>query len=157
LVTDEGSTTTTYVGTMHFALPPRKTSQPPLYARSATLNAASQRRRRLRSIGYAAMTLVGLYALLQIILLCCSRGDGTEHIEGPQDVVIVTVLNNDSMGEDYIRMIKANRDHYAARHGNLLCATINGNRANMLKVTKRSTTTPPLMLALSTLPLRLGP
>jgi hypothetical protein len=48
--------------------------------------------------------------------------DGPGAIEGHQDVVLVTVFNNKLMSEDYMRMVTANREDYAARHGR--CDTI---------------------------------
>lgn len=105
---------------MHFALPPRKTSHPPPYARKTTSNALAQRRRRLlQVVGCIVLAIITFYITLSHLL-----GSSTQHIdngpsaiEGRQDVVLVTVLDNETMSEEYVRMIKANRDHYAARHG----------------------------------------
>jgi len=60
-----------------------------------------------------------LYLALKYILsLKLSNGDDNGNIEGKQDIVIVTVFDEQKMSKDAIRMVKANRDDYAARHGN---------------------------------------
>lgn len=105
---------------MHFALPPRKTSHPPPYARNTTSNALVQRRRRqLQVVGYAILALLTLYLVLRYILLpdADHAGTGPSGIDGPQDIVLVTVFDDKVMSEEYIRMVKTNRNHYAAQHG----------------------------------------
>ncbi|KAJ9608134.1 putative alpha-1,6-mannosyltransferase mnn11 [Cladophialophora chaetospira] len=106
---------------MHFALPPRKTSQPPPYVRNSNLTAAAQRRRKqIQLLAYAVLGLVTLYLVYEFFLSFRAvegTEDGAESIQGLQDVVIVTVFDNATMSEDYVRMIRANRDDYAARHG----------------------------------------
>ncbi|EXJ95046.1 hypothetical protein A1O1_00164 [Capronia coronata CBS 617.96] len=106
---------------MHFALPPRKTSQPPPYARGNTsVSATYRRRKQLQIVSYAVLGLLTLYLCFRLVLFATSAGsheDGPSAIEGHQDVVLVTVFDNDAMSEDYIKIVKANRDDYAARHG----------------------------------------
>lgn len=106
---------------MHFALPPRKTSQPPPYARGNTSGSATYRRRKqLQVLSYAVLGLLTFYLVLKLVLYASSAGDnedGPSTIEGSQDIVLVTVFDNETMSEDYMRIVKVNRDDYAARHG----------------------------------------
>ncbi|KIW96304.1 uncharacterized protein Z519_03373 [Cladophialophora bantiana CBS 173.52] len=107
---------------MHFALPPRKTSHPPPYVRNSNLTtAASQRRRKQIQLGaYLVLGILTLYLVARFVLSLGLTGvhdDGATAIEGPQDIVIVTVFDNETMSEDYMRIVKTNRDDYARRHG----------------------------------------
>lgn len=108
---------------MHFALPPRKTSHPPPYARNTSNTLAHRRRRQLQLVGYVILAVLTLYLALKYIL----RADadhtktGPSDIDGPQDIVIVTVFEDGLMSENYIHMVKKNRDHYAAQHGETTC------------------------------------
>ncbi len=106
---------------MHFALPPRKTSHPPPYVRNSNLTAAAQRRRKLiQLLAYAVLSLLTLYLVYEFVSafrVGNGREDDATAIEGPQDVVIVTVFDNATMSEDYMRIVRANRVDYAARHG----------------------------------------
>lgn len=107
---------------MHFALPPRKTSNPPPYARNnSAISASYRRRKQLQLLGYAVLALLSLYLFLQLILHAIRSGgsdDGAGAIEGRQDIVLVTIFDNNTMSEDYMKIVRTNRDHYAARHGN---------------------------------------
>jgi hypothetical protein len=61
-----------------------------------------------------------LYLVVQLFLSFSASDEhenGATSIEGPQDIVIVTVFDNATMSEDYMRIVRANRDHYAARYG----------------------------------------
>ncbi|KIW24944.1 uncharacterized protein PV07_10622 [Cladophialophora immunda] len=106
---------------MHFALPPRKTSHPPPYVRNSNLTAASQRRRKQFQLGaYFVLGILTLYLVVRFVLsfdLTGEHNDGATSIEGPQDIVLVTVFDNETMNEDYMRIVKTNRDDYARRHG----------------------------------------
>ncbi|KIX02117.1 uncharacterized protein Z518_08056 [Rhinocladiella mackenziei CBS 650.93] len=105
---------------MHFALPPRKTSHPPPYARYAPTASTPQRRRKqLQLLGFVVLGLLALSLGLKFILSGSAEDpdDGPSAIEGRQDIVLVTVFDHESMSEDYMRMVRANRDHYATRHG----------------------------------------
>ncbi|KAG9779066.1 glycosyltransferase family 34 protein, partial [Aureobasidium melanogenum] len=106
---------------MHFALPPRKTSHPPPYARgTASGTVPYKRRKQLQVISYAILGVLTFYLFLRLILYAISTGDaedGASSIEGNQDIVLVTVFDNQTMSEDYIKIVKANRGDYAARHG----------------------------------------
>lgn len=101
---------------MHFALPPRKTSFPPPYARVSAKNSQQQRRRQIQYIGYLVFGILTLYLLYSVL----SAGDvPTQHgpISRDSTVAIVTVLDESSMSNEYTSMIKKNRDDYADRHG----------------------------------------
>ena len=74
----------------------------------------------LQLLAYTVLSLLTLYLVVKLFL-SFTAADGHEDaisaIEGAQDIVIVTVFDNTSMSEDYIRMVRVNRDDYAARHG----------------------------------------
>lgn len=101
---------------MHFALPPRKTSFPPPYARVSALNTSSQRRRQIQYLAYFVFGILTIYLVFNFFSLDAAAGqDG--NISEDASVVIVTVFDESSMNEEYISMIKKNRDDYASRHG----------------------------------------
>ena len=105
---------------MHFALPPRKTSHPPPYARAAAKSSASNlRRRQIRTLGYVVLGALTLYLILTFFFSLSTTQD-SDQIEDDVDIVIVTVFDHETMSNDYIKMIRANRDDYAARHGTLV-------------------------------------
>ncbi|KAK0674586.1 family 34 putative glycosyltransferase [Cercophora samala] len=99
---------------MHFALPPRKTSNPPPYMpRSNRL--PTLRRSRLKLIA-----ITGLFFLTVIYLL--TRGNGHPKLKkrmptGNPPVVVVTVFDEAKYGKGYIDTIKENRIEYAKKHG----------------------------------------
>ncbi|KAJ9642727.1 putative alpha-1,6-mannosyltransferase mnn11 [Knufia peltigerae] len=105
---------------MQFAIPPRKTSQPPLYARTnASASAAYKRRRQLQLLGYIVLGLLTFYLTLSFCFSGWSEDaeDGSAVIEGHQDVVLVTIFDSKTMSDDYMKIVKVNREDYAARHG----------------------------------------
>ncbi|MCJ1421031.1 hypothetical protein MMC32_007393 [Xylographa parallela] len=95
---------------MHQALPPRKFSHAPHYARSTM--SSSFRRKRLKIIGLVALGILVLYLGLTSLL----SPKAVSIPSGSPEVVIVTVMEPD-LGSDYVAQIKENRDEYAARHG----------------------------------------
>lgn len=103
---------------MHFALPPRKGAASPPYARAAARISATRRTKRFQIAGYCLLGLLTVWLVFKYTLLRPSSlsllDDDVE-----TNVVIVTVLDDDtgSMSPEYVRMIKANRDDYALRHG----------------------------------------
>lgn len=97
---------------MHFALPPRKTSHPPPYARIS--RSSTIRRKQLQFGGILACA-----ALFVIFLISRLSSSSPRAPAGTPNVVIVTVLDRDGMSKDYIRNIEENRKDYAARHGTL--------------------------------------
>jgi mannan polymerase II complex MNN11 subunit len=106
---------------MHFALPPRKTSHPPPYARAAAARNSSDRRRKLYQLGsYVVLGLLTIYLIFHYTF--SSRHTGDDEIErlpaGTPPVVIVTVFDEEDMSPSYIEKVKGNREDYASRHGN---------------------------------------
>ena len=99
---------------MHFALPPRKTSQPPPYAR-ASRNPSRHRHAQLRLLGYVVCGLLTLYLFFNSIPLSKSSVESIP--AGTPPVVIVTVFDEQHMSKQYIEKIKANREDYSTRHG----------------------------------------
>ncbi|KAG5990159.1 hypothetical protein E4U43_004347 [Claviceps pusilla] len=99
---------------MHFAYPPRKSSNPPPFrARSSTI--PMLRRSRLKSIAIGALLLLGIYYLFW----GGKRPDPYhEHVpSGNPSVVLVTVIDSSENNPAYLLTIKQNREKYAARHG----------------------------------------
>jgi mannan polymerase II complex MNN11 subunit len=99
---------------MHFALPPRKTSQPPPYARVAC-NPPRYRQQQVRLLGYIVCGILTVYLFFHYIPFSRSRVEPVP--PGTPPVVIVTVFDDQHTSEEYIQKIKANREDYAARHG----------------------------------------
>ncbi|UNI16093.1 putative alpha-1,6-mannosyltransferase mnn11 [Purpureocillium takamizusanense] len=99
---------------MHFAYPPRKSSNPPPFRpRSARLPLL--RRSRLKTIG------LGLFVFLCIFYLLFGRSKPSPYHErvpsGTPSVVLVTVIDPTNWNNAYLSTIKENREQYAARHG----------------------------------------
>ena len=101
---------------MHFALPPRKTSQPPVFTRAAHLNNAAQRRRQLQSIGYVVLGLATLYLIYKTLFTSGTTPEPTE-IEANPSVVVVTIFDESVQSTEFIHQVKENRVDYARRHG----------------------------------------
>lgn len=104
---------------MHFALPPRKTSFPPPYARVSGQNVFSQRRRLLNFLASLLAGVLTIYLLFSIVY-SGNAPIGGGAIGKDASVLIVTVLDESRMSADYISMIKKNRDEYASKHGESL-------------------------------------
>lgn len=105
---------------MHFALPPRKSTHPP-YARAGTSASANFRRQKqLQIAGYVVLGVLTFYLAVRFLYHSGRWGDhddGPGAIEGRQDIVLVTVFDNRTMSEDYMEIVRTNREDYAARHG----------------------------------------
>lgn len=99
---------------MHFALPPRKTSQPPPYARAAR-KSPGFRPQHWRVLGYAVCGILTIYLLFHYAPLSLKLKDSMP--PGTPPVVIVTVFDEQHMSDSYVEKIKANREDYASRHG----------------------------------------
>jgi len=101
---------------MHFALPPRKSSFPPPYARASARNSLERRRRQVQYIGCLVFGILTLYLLFSLF---SSRDTPAQHgpISEDSTVALVTVLDESSMSDEYMSMIRKNRDDYASRHG----------------------------------------
>ncbi len=99
---------------MHFALPPRKTSQPPPYAR-ASRKTSYVRQQQLRLVGYIGCSILIIYLLFRYVSFSDALVESTP--PGTPPVVIVTVFDEQHMSDEYITNIRANREDYAARQG----------------------------------------
>ncbi|KAL8864947.1 MAG: hypothetical protein Q9174_007151, partial [Haloplaca sp. 1 TL-2023] len=100
---------------MHFAYPPRKTSHPPPYEiRNPRSFSLSYTRRKQLQAG-ALMLLTAFLLIFGLSHLFSSSPE--ERIPpGTPDVVIVTVIDEQSLSPSYIEKIQENRRSYAARH-----------------------------------------
>lgn len=99
---------------MHFAYPPRKTSDPPPF-RPSTGRLAQLRQINLRAlISIFVISLLGLYLLL-------IRSHRNAYFEqepsGNPYVVIVTATDSETFDDGYLKLILENRQQYAAIHG----------------------------------------
>ena len=98
---------------MHFAMPPRKTSQPPPYARAS--RSSPIRRKQLQSVALIACTL-----LVFIYLGTRLFGSTAEKAPpGTPEVVVVTLLDEATMSDEYRARIMENRKYYAEKNGML--------------------------------------
>ncbi|MCJ1268041.1 hypothetical protein MMC22_007927 [Lobaria immixta] len=96
---------------MHFALPPRKSSHPPPYARSSK---SSPARRKQIQLG----ALVACAALALIYLATRIFSSSPDRVPpGTPETVIVTLIDPEYMSKDYVSRIMENRINYADRHG----------------------------------------
>ncbi|KAI1388875.1 glycosyltransferase family 34 protein [Hypoxylon trugodes] len=97
---------------MHYAYPPRKSSNPPPYL-PRTSRISRIRKSHLRSIVLFVLAIVGL-----IWLFSGSSKHRSHHtISGKPPVVLVTVLDDTNSNSVYIKNIKENRIQYAEKHG----------------------------------------
>ena len=96
---------------MQFALPPRKTSHPPPYARPS--RTSSVRKRQLQVGAVAGCTLLFLIFLASRLF----SSSAERPPPGTPNVLLVTILDHESMSKEYISRIEENRKDYAARHG----------------------------------------
>lgn len=99
---------------MQFALPPRKSSQPPLYARSSQTSAL--RRRQLKTVAVLGLVVISVIYFFSHIFSSGTSVTSTTVANGPK-VVLVTVLDEQSLSDKYIQRIKQNREDYVKRHG----------------------------------------
>ncbi|CAD6581345.1 MAG: hypothetical protein ASARMPREDX12_000438 [Alectoria sarmentosa] len=96
---------------MHFAMPPRKTSQPPPYARAS--RSSPIRRKQLQLVA-----LIGCTLLLLIYLATHLFGSSGEKAPpGTPKVVVVTLLDEATMSDEYRARIMENRKYYADKNG----------------------------------------
>ena len=96
---------------MHFALPPRKTSHPPPYARAS--RSSPIRRKQLQVVGLLAGTaLVLIYFATRLFSSPTERTPA-----GTPEVVLVTLLDDATMSDEYRERIMENRRYYASKQG----------------------------------------
>ncbi len=100
---------------MHFAYPPRKSSNPTAYIpRSTKLPAL--RKNRLKYLAIGALT----FFLVLFLFTRTSHRNGHPQSHTPSGnppVVIVTVLDEQKFDKQYLEKIKENRILYAQKHG----------------------------------------
>ena len=104
---------------MHFALPPRKSSQPPPYTRIP--RTVPVRRKHLQLGGVGAVVI-----LIFIYILASRLRPAKEYIPyGTPETVVVTLLDEPMMSTAYRDKIVENRQFYADKHGeHLVCAAM---------------------------------
>ena len=96
---------------MHFALPPRKTSHPPPYARAS--RSSPIRRKQLQAVGViACAALMLIYFAIRLFSSSAERVPA-----GTPEVVVVTLLDDATMSDEYRERIMENRRYYASKHG----------------------------------------
>ena len=100
---------------MQFALPPRKSSHSPPFVRSSS---SVLRHRQVKSIAILGCIIVSILFLLSHVF---SSGSSADRLTtGDPNVVIVTVLDEETLSDKYIQQIKENREDYARIHGKQL-------------------------------------
>ncbi|KAL2126563.1 hypothetical protein VTI74DRAFT_668 [Chaetomium olivicolor] len=102
---------------MHFALPPRKTSQPPPYL-PRTSRLPGLRKTRLKLIALAGLTFLTIFYFFT--RPSSSSGHAAPKQRAPKGnppVVLVTVLDQGKYGHEYLETVKENRIKYAEKHG----------------------------------------
>lgn len=108
---------------MHFAYPPRKSSNPPPFKARSSRIPPVLRRSRLKVIAAGALVFFGFIYLLSGAFKSPS---GPRPPSGDPPAVIVTVLDEDNFSNKYLASIRDNRKQYAQLHGRLslilLCA-----------------------------------
>jgi len=106
---------------MHFAYPPRKSSNPPPFRPRSTKLAIPPllRRSRLKTLALIGLGVIGFIFLLSSLFGGGgSSGSSEARIpSGQPPVVIVTVLDQGLFSESYYQNIKDNRIQYAKKHG----------------------------------------
>ena len=103
---------------MHFALPPRKPSNPGAYS-SRKSKLPFLRRKTLQLVAIIALSAIATFWGLSRLLR--TAGSATTQVvpvkpAGVPDVVIVTVIDK-KWKESHVEAIKKNRADYAAKHG----------------------------------------
>ncbi|RCI12470.1 hypothetical protein L249_0375 [Ophiocordyceps polyrhachis-furcata BCC 54312] len=100
---------------MHFAYPPRKSSNPPRFRPRTTRLLPTLRRSRLKLL---ALGFLALVALTYIALGRRKVHVYHEHVpSGSPPVVLVTVIDPTTWDNGYLKTVRENREKYAARHG----------------------------------------
>ncbi|OLN92272.1 Alpha-1,2-galactosyltransferase [Colletotrichum chlorophyti] len=99
---------------MHFAYPPRKSSNPPPFRARSSRIPPALRRSRLKIIALGALALLGF---LYIVSGALKSPSGPRLPSGNPPVVIVTVLDETNYSKNYVQSIRDNRKQYAQLHG----------------------------------------
>lgn len=105
---------------MHYAYPPRKSSNPAPYLPRKSRGGLPPAIRRIRP---KTIALIGL-AFLAFIYLIAGRENSRKSVSVAQHVpsgnppaVIVTVFDTGKFGSPYVEIVKENRKAYAEKHG----------------------------------------
>jgi mannan polymerase II complex MNN11 subunit len=100
---------------MHFAYPPRKSSNPPPYLRAAKL--PSLRRSRLKVVAAGGLTF---FILLYLLIRGSRNGAYRSYVPtGNPPVVLVSTFDEMQYPKSFVDMIKENRIQYAEKHGKM--------------------------------------
>ncbi|KAK0635011.1 galactosyl transferase GMA12/MNN10 family-domain-containing protein [Bombardia bombarda] len=112
---------------MHFAYPPRKTSNPPPFlprsspsssssSSSSKLPGLVRRRRSHKTLALAGLAFI---ALVYVVIRLGGRhgAPGQHKPSGKPTAVLVTVFDEAKYSKPYIDMVKDNRIQYAQKHG----------------------------------------
>jgi mannan polymerase II complex MNN11 subunit len=105
---------------MHFALPPRKTSHPPPYVRAATRSTSNRRKAQAKIGGLILFAIAAFWFILRAYIHtlpnhALALKEGVPYVK--PKIVILTILDENTMSADFIHKVRMNRDDYAARHG----------------------------------------
>lgn len=107
------------VSSMHFAFPPRKSSSPPAYAARSSRNQSypgSNYLRRTSRLQQLLILVLGAFTTLWLLSKLFSGSSSPSIPSGTPKAVVVTTLDP-SLSTSYKEAIKANRKHYADKHG----------------------------------------
>lgn len=105
---------------MHFAFPPKKSSLPPPFTIHTSKVPFGYRKKRFQQIGYVVLGLLTVLLVFRWLIRAQGVFDDDGSIPEDSKVLILTVTDEKSMSEDYIRLMKVNREEYASRHGEQL-------------------------------------
>ncbi|KAL0940930.1 alpha-mannosyltransferase [Colletotrichum truncatum] len=122
---------------MHFAYPPRKSSNPPPFRARSSRIPPFLRRSRIKLIAAGALAFFGFIYLLSGAF---KPSSGPRMPSGNPPVVIVTALDETAYGKNYLASVRDNRNRYAQLHGYEVMFTnagdydLNGSPASWNKV-----------------------
>ncbi|KAL1305179.1 hypothetical protein AAFC00_002100 [Neodothiora populina] len=102
---------------MHFAFPPRKSSNPPPYAmRSSRSYAGSRFFTRASRLQQLLVVVLGAFTTIWLVARLFGGSSAPSIPAGTPRAVVVTTIDP-SLSPSYKEAIKSNRKHYAEKHG----------------------------------------
>lgn len=104
---------------MHFAYPPRKSSNPPPF-RPRSSNTPLLRRRSVKTVALIALAVIAAFWLL-LKLFSNAPVDEPKRPSGDPPVVLVTVVDEAAYGRQHTNSVRENRERYASLHGMFVC------------------------------------